>query len=142
MPDFAGTISFDEYCFRFGRRYQMELNRRKRTGALSAAIALAVVVALAASMLWYVRRRVRLQWCAEAGHSHIQTGRGPYNLQSSHVETGPVRAHFGGKRKAGKGARSHQAELWCRPLLPLSRSRRLFPGRSASDCNWRRNVKP
>ncbi|CAK0864779.1 unnamed protein product [Prorocentrum cordatum] len=26
----SGTISFDEYCFRFGRRYQMELNRRKR----------------------------------------------------------------------------------------------------------------
>mmetsp|Transcript_44659 Transcript_44659/g.100074 ORF Transcript_44659/g.100074 Transcript_44659/m.100074 type:complete len:418 (+) Transcript_44659:60-1313(+) len=28
--DRSGTISFDEYCFRFGRRYQMELNRRKR----------------------------------------------------------------------------------------------------------------
>eukprot|EP00439_Symbiodinium_sp_Y106_P083603 s1385_g23.t2 len=29
--DRSGTISFDEYCFRFGRRYQMELNRRKRS---------------------------------------------------------------------------------------------------------------
>lgn len=28
--DRSGTISFDEYCFRFGRRYQVELNRRKR----------------------------------------------------------------------------------------------------------------
>ncbi|OLP85483.1 hypothetical protein AK812_SmicGene33511 [Symbiodinium microadriaticum] len=33
--DRSGTISFDEYCFRFGRRYQMELNRRKRTGGVS-----------------------------------------------------------------------------------------------------------
>lgn len=31
--DRSGTISFDEYCFRFGRRYQMELNRRKRAGS-------------------------------------------------------------------------------------------------------------
>lgn len=26
----AGTISFNEYCFRFGRRYQIEHNRRVR----------------------------------------------------------------------------------------------------------------
>ena len=27
---FSGTISFNEYCFRFGRRYQIEHNRRRR----------------------------------------------------------------------------------------------------------------
>lgn len=28
--DRSGTISFDEYCFRFGRKYQMERNRLRR----------------------------------------------------------------------------------------------------------------
>jgi len=28
--DRSGTVSFEEYCFRFGRRYQMELNKRRR----------------------------------------------------------------------------------------------------------------
>eukprot|EP00435_Cladocopium_sp_Y103_P071570 s412_g37.t2 len=28
--DRSGTISFNEYCFRFGRRYQIEHNRRRR----------------------------------------------------------------------------------------------------------------
>ncbi|CAJ1397685.1 unnamed protein product [Effrenium voratum] len=30
--DRSGTISFKEYCFRFGRRYQMERNRLRRSG--------------------------------------------------------------------------------------------------------------
>lgn len=30
--DRSGTLSFDEYCFRFGRRYQMEAARRRRSG--------------------------------------------------------------------------------------------------------------
>eukprot|EP00927_Polykrikos_kofoidii_P060481 TRINITY_DN55447_c0_g1_i1.p1 TRINITY_DN55447_c0_g1~~TRINITY_DN55447_c0_g1_i1.p1 ORF type:complete len:483 (+),score=93.42 TRINITY_DN55447_c0_g1_i1:130-1578(+) len=30
--DRSGTISFDEYCFRFGRKYQMELARKRRLG--------------------------------------------------------------------------------------------------------------
>merc|ERR1719426_731666 len=36
--DRSGTISFNEYCFRFGRRYQQELRRRRTApGAASAA---------------------------------------------------------------------------------------------------------
>ena len=35
----AGTISFNEYCFRFGRRYQIEHNRRRRNGISVALIA-------------------------------------------------------------------------------------------------------
>merc|ERR1719162_2877160 len=31
--DRSGTISFDEYCFRFGRKYQMERNRLRRSGS-------------------------------------------------------------------------------------------------------------
>lgn len=31
--DRSSTISFDEYCFRFGRRYQMELARKRRQNA-------------------------------------------------------------------------------------------------------------
>lgn len=34
--DRSGTISFNEYCFRFGRRYQMELNRRRRSSGINA----------------------------------------------------------------------------------------------------------
>lgn len=34
--DRSGTISFNEYCFRFGRRYQMELNRRRRSSGIHA----------------------------------------------------------------------------------------------------------
>eukprot|EP00930_Biecheleria_cincta_P030766 TRINITY_DN21324_c0_g1_i1.p1 TRINITY_DN21324_c0_g1~~TRINITY_DN21324_c0_g1_i1.p1 ORF type:complete len:342 (-),score=80.18 TRINITY_DN21324_c0_g1_i1:66-1016(-) len=33
--DRSGTISFNEYCFRFGRKFQMELNRRRREGQAS-----------------------------------------------------------------------------------------------------------
>merc|ERR1740117_2224779 len=36
--DRSGTISFNEYCFRFGRRYQQEL-RRRRTDAAAAPVA-------------------------------------------------------------------------------------------------------
>lgn len=31
--DKSGKISFDEYCFRFGRKQQMERNKRRRAGA-------------------------------------------------------------------------------------------------------------
>lgn len=31
--DKSGKISFDEYCFRFGRKYQMERNRLRRSGS-------------------------------------------------------------------------------------------------------------
>eukprot|EP00933_Yihiella_yeosuensis_P038326 TRINITY_DN3226_c1_g1_i1.p1 TRINITY_DN3226_c1_g1~~TRINITY_DN3226_c1_g1_i1.p1 ORF type:complete len:434 (-),score=92.32 TRINITY_DN3226_c1_g1_i1:336-1637(-) len=43
--DRSGTISFNEYCFRFGRRYQMELNRRKRSQGSNASTKPAVTEA-------------------------------------------------------------------------------------------------
>jgi len=35
--DRSGTVSFEEYCFRFGRRYQIEANKRRRAGGGSVA---------------------------------------------------------------------------------------------------------
>lgn len=46
---FPGTISFNEYCFRFGRRYQIEHNRRRRNG-ISLSTVLSVNVTL--STVW------------------------------------------------------------------------------------------
>lgn len=36
--DRSGTISFEEYCFRFGRRLQMEQNRKRREVASGAGV--------------------------------------------------------------------------------------------------------
>jgi len=35
--DRSGTVSFEEYCSRFGRRYQIEVNKRRRAGGVSVA---------------------------------------------------------------------------------------------------------